>query len=93
MGPHVLFLKALKVSDVFCPAELEVPGWFLLLNFWGWETVHVVKVYQLWTFVKTYQIVHFKYVLFMLCQLYLSKGTFERGYMVFDTNIAKDKTS
>lgn len=62
---------------------------FLLLNFWGWEMVRVAKVSQVWTFVKTYQIVHFKYVLFILCQFCLSKGIFERGCMVFDT----DKTS
>ena len=33
----------------------------------------VVKASQVYTHVKTYQVVHFKYVQFIVCRLYLNK--------------------
>lgn len=34
----------------------------------------IVPISWVYTYVKTYQVVHFKYVQFIICQLYLSNN-------------------
>ena len=52
-------------------------------TFWGDGYVHLIEVMisQVYTDVKTYQIVHFKYeyMQFIVCQLYVSKAINHRN--------------
>ena len=46
-------------------------------NFWGVMNKFIISIIVLiswvYAYVKTYQVVHFKYVQFIVCQLYLNK--------------------
>ena len=55
---------------------MEIIRFEVINNFWWWwicSFLIVVMVSQVYTYVKTHQIVHFKYVYYALYQLYLNK--------------------
>ena len=57
--------------------DMEIISSEVINNFWGWwicSFLIVVMVSQVYTYVKTHQIVHFKYVQFIVCQSYLDKA-------------------